>query len=168
MATTDHVLDSRFKKHYPKTRKHAQDLFSNTAKRLDGAGKKSFFTGVDKGEKYAIESIKSMYFLIESMQIEYVFTEHVKTYANINTVLNYFFEKFFIDIYPNWPVECRAILDWINNNHFNAQYKQLLDEVIAINKERPPHELNSKGELHALERLKSHALADKLGLPIPF
>ena len=52
MATTDKELANLFISRYPKTNYYMQTILVDVSKYIKNVGKRSFFSGEDKGDKY--------------------------------------------------------------------------------------------------------------------
>jgi hypothetical protein len=133
--TTNKQLAKKFAETYPRTNYYIQSILVDASNYLKNVGKKTFFGGEDKGDKYIALLFKDMHNLIEEMSNEYVFTEEVQSYSDILEVISILIDRY-STIYPNWVKEYMFIvilLDERKDFLINI-YRELLDSIIEYNK----------------------------------
>lgn len=133
--TTNKQLAKKFAETYPRTNYYIQSILVDASNYLKNVGKKTFFGGEDKGDKYIALLFKDMHNLIEEMSNEYVFTEEVQSYSDILEVISILIDRY-STIYPNWVKEyifIDVLLDERKDFLINI-YQELLDSIIEYNK----------------------------------
>lgn len=148
MQTTNYELAKRFESRYPKTNYYLQTLLVDTSKLLKYSGKKSFFTGKDKGEKYYISIVKNFGNLLQNMANEYVLTEQIETKEDIFDVLKILFERYSL-IFPNWQSEYALLLMIIEQakETIYTAHKDLFVEILSFMKmqrSKSPNSINTE------------------------
>lgn len=150
--TTNKQLAKKFAETYPRTNYYIQSILVDASNYLKNVGKKTFFGGEDKGDKYIALLFKDMHNLIEEMSNEYVFTEEVQSYSDILEVISILIDRY-STIYPNWVKEYMFIdvlLDERKDFLINI-YQELLDSIIEYNKSNKS--IIYKQEKHTLDNL---------------
>lgn len=108
MATTDKKLANLFISRYPKTNYYMQTILVDISKYIKNVGKRSFFSGEDKGDKYIALFYKDFGNLLIWMANEFVFTQNIENEDDIFNVVDLLFKRY-ATIYPNWPREYACI-----------------------------------------------------------
>lgn len=152
MAVTNKLLAKKFAETYPRTNYYMQSILIDASKYLKNVGKKTFFGGEDKGDKYIALLFKDMHNLIENMSSEYVLTETSQSYSDILEVISILIDRY-STIYPNWVKEyffISTLLDERKDFIINI-YRDMLDSIIEYNKSNIP--VINKKEKHTLDTL---------------
>lgn len=154
MSTTNHILANKFLNTYPMTNRKIQDALVHASKYIKNIGKKSFWNGEDKGNKYLFLLCVDLEAIIENMSIEHVITEAVDSKEDIIDILEIVFNRYQL-IYPNWQREYQLILTLINNDKKNLLdiFSDTIDDVLNYKKMQKSQSKFHTEEKHTLDTL---------------